>query len=238
MIFIACSSEDANDCIQNAGTTIQEEIVVEDFDKILVNRGVRMIIEEASENRVVVETGEYLLNDIVVEVVNGQLQLTNNNTCNYVRDYGITKIYVFAPNIGVIRTSSQYTISSNGTLNYNNLRLLSENFNAVGTFTVGDINLTINSNNLSVVSNNISSFNINGNVENLSVSFYSGTGRFEGRSLVAQDVEIYHRASNDIVVNPQSSLTGQLLGTGNLISVNRPTTVDVEQLYTGRLIFD
>jgi len=41
-----------------------------------------------------------------------------------------------------------------------------------------------------------------------------------------------------MVVNPQLELTGELLGTGNLISVNQPPLVDVERLYTGRLIFE
>ena len=41
-----------------------------------------------------------------------------------------------------------------------------------------------------------------------------------------------------MIVNPQVSLFGELRGTGNLISVNQPPTVDVEQFYTGALIFD
>jgi hypothetical protein len=40
-----------------------------------------------------------------------------------------------------------------------------------------------------------------------------------------------------MIVNPQQSLTGLLRGTGDLISVNHPPIVDVEQLYTGHLIF-
>mgnify|MGYP000023516778 CR=1 FL=1 len=40
-----------------------------------------------------------------------------------------------------------------------------------------------------------------------------------------------------MVVNPQQTLTGQLYGTGDLISVNQPTTEDVERFYTGELRF-
>lgn len=238
LLIFACSKEDANDCIQNAGTIIQQEVTVLDFEEILVNRDIELIIEEASDYQVVIETGEYLMNDVEAKVVNNQLRLTNNNSCNYVRDYGITKVYVYAPNIVKIRSSTQYAISSNGILNYNNLTLLSEDSNAVGTFTIGDFRLQMNSNNLSIVSNNISSFYINGNTENLSVNFYSGTGRFEGRNLAAQNVSIYHRGSNDMIVNPQQELTGELVGTGNLISANNPPTVAIEQRYTGRLIFE
>ena len=72
----------------------------------------------------------------------------------------------------------------------------------------------------------------------MNVSFAAGTSRFEGRDLVAQNVIIWNRSSNDMIVNPQQELTGELLGTGNLISVNVPPVVDVEQIYTGELIFE
>ena len=89
-----------------------------------------------------------------------------------------------------------------------------------------------------MVSNNISFFYLEGTVTDLFVGFYAGSSRFEGESLVTQNVHVYHRGSNDMVVNPQLSLTGELRGTGNLISVNTPLLVDVEQIYTGQLLFE
>ncbi len=139
------------------------------------------------------------MNDVKAKVVYNQLQLTDNNSCNYVREYGITKIFVTAPNITEIRSSTQYEVSSDGILNFNNLHLISENLN---------------------------------------VGFFAGSGRFEGRELIAQNVDVFHRGSNDMIVNPQQSLTGEIRSTGDLIAVNQPPTVDVEQFYTGRLIFE
>lgn len=238
LFIFACDSEDANDCIQTSGSIIQEEVVVLDFERILVNRDIELIITEATDYKVVIETGENLINDVKVEVVGNRLVLTDNNTCNYVRDYGITKIYVEAPNLTEIRTSSQYEISSNGVLTYPSLRLLSEDFNEATDFTVGDFRLSINSESLNITSNNISSFYINGEVDNLFVGFFSGSGRFEGENLIAQNVEISHRGSNDMIVNPILSLTGIIRGTGDVISVNEPPIVDIECIYTGQLIFE
>lgn len=238
ILLFACDSEDANNCFQESGNIIQEVIEVSSFEKILVNRDIELIIKEAPEYAVLVETGENLIGDVKVEIIANQLVVTDKNSCNYVRDYGITKIYVEAPNLSEIRTSSQYEISSDGILNYESLVLYSEDYNEGSEFTVGDFRLTINSENLSIVSNNLSFFYLDGIVANLSVGFYSGSGRFDGESLVAQNIVVYHRGSNDMVVNPQLSLTGELRGTGNLISVNEPSVVDVEQIYTGQLFFD
>ena len=217
---------------------MQQEVVVGSFEKIVVNRDIELIIKEGQEYTVTIETGENLLNDVLATVVDNELQLSDYNSCNYVRDYGITKVYVTAPNITEIRNSSQYEVSSNGVLTYSNLTLISEDFNAPGSFTVGDFRLQINNDKLRVVSNNISSFYITGTVNSLFVGFYAGAGRFEGENLIAQNVDVFHRGSNDMVVNPQISLTGELRGTGNLISVNQPPTVQVEQFYTGELIFN
>ncbi|SDI37358.1 head GIN domain-containing protein [Winogradskyella thalassocola] len=237
LLLLACNSEDANDCFQTSGSIIQQVISISSFERILVHRDIELIIKDAPNYKVTIETGENLINDVEVEVIDGQLVLTDHNSCNYVRDYGITKIYVETPTLTEIRTSTQYDISSDGVLSYDTLNLLSEDYNETNEFTVGDFRLNINSNNLSVSSNNLSFYYINGAVDNLFVGFYAGAGRFEGENLIAQNVQVYHRGSNDMVINPQQSLTGKLYGTGDLISVNEPPTVDVERFYNGQLHF-
>jgi len=238
ILVFTCDSEDAGDCFQTSGSIIQQEISVDAFTKILVNRDIELILKQGLEFEVIIETGKNLMNDVEAIVVDGQLQLTDKNTCNYVRDFGITKIHVTAPSITEIRSSTQYDVSSNGVLDYNGLALISEDFNVPGSFTVGDFRLEVNLTTLRITTNNISSFYITGQTENLFVGFFAGSGRFEGENLIAQNAEVFHRGSNDMIVNPQQSLTGQLLSTGSLISKNEPPIVDVEVLYTGRLIFD
>ncbi|WP_452226721.1 head GIN domain-containing protein [Lacinutrix cladophorae] len=237
LLVFSCNSEDANDCFQKSGNVVQEEVLVSSFEKILVNRDVELILNQGLDFKVVIETGENLLNDVEAKVVANELQLTDKNTCNYVRDYGVTKVYVTAPNITEIRSSTQYDISSDGVLSYTALRLFSEDFSASENFTVGDFKLTVNTQSLRVVGNNISSFYITGVTQDLYVGFFSGTGRFQGEDLIAQDVEVYHRGTNDVLVNPQASITGEIRSTGDVISFNQPVIVSVEEFYNGQLIF-
>ena len=238
VLMLSCSSENANDCFQTTGEIIQQEVSVPDFDEILVNRDIELVLSAGAETKVIIETGEYLLNDIEAKVIDNRLELTNNNTCNYFRDYGITKVFVTAPNVGEIRSSSQFDVSSQGVLNYSSLRLISEDFNKDDVFAVGDFRLDVNSEEIVIASNKISSFYISGQAENLHVAFYGGAGRFEGSNLVAQNVSIFHRGSNDMIVNPHQSISGELRSVGDVISMNRPPIVDVETFYTGRLIFN
>lgn len=237
-VFFSCDNDSANDCFQVTGSLVSETIAVDTFTKIRVNRDVTLILKQAETQSVIIETGENLINDVSANVVNGELQLTDNNTCNYVRDYGVTKVYVTTSNITSIRSSTQYTIESEGTLRYENLTLISEDFNDKEAFAVGDFNLNVVVNDLNIISNNISTYYITGKADRLHISFTSGNGRFQGENLIVNNVQVYHRGENDIVVNPQESLQGEIVSTGNVISKHRPDIVEVEERYKGRIIFD
>jgi hypothetical protein len=237
-LIFACDSESAGDCFQKTGSIVQNEFSVDSFDKILVNRDIELIVKEGTTQKLVIETGKNLFNDVEAVVTDGKLILTDNNTCNYVRDYGVTKVYITSPNITEIRSSTQYDISSDGVLTYPNLAILSEDFNAPGSFTVGNFNLQIDNVNFSVVFNNLSNCFVSGKTNNLNIGFYAGTTcRFEGPNLIAQNAQIYTRSSNDIIVNPQIQIKGTITGTGDVISLNTPPIIDVEALYKGKLIF-
>lgn len=238
VLMLACNSEQAGDCFQTTGSIIQQEVSVSNFDKILVNRAIELIIKEGAEQKVIIETGKNLLNDVQAVVTDGKLILTDNNSCNYVRDYGITKVYVTSPNITEIRSSTQYDVRSDGVLTYPNLTILAEDYSAPGTFTNGNFKFQIDNVTFKLVFNNLSNCYISGKTNNLNITFAAGTSRFEGANLVAQNVTLWNRSSNDMIVNPQQSLTGKISGTGNVISVTHPPIVEVQELYKGRLIFN
>jgi len=238
ILLFACNGENVPDCFQNAGDTMQQEFIVDAFDKITVFERIELIVTDDVTQSVRVETGEYLMNDIKISVDGGRLILKNENACNLTRNYGLTKVYVSSPNLIEIRNSSGLTVSSNGVLNYPSLTLVSEDFNAEGTYhTDGDYNMQVNCNSLTVITNNLSHMFISGTTTNLFIGFYSGDARFEGANLIAQNIEIFQRSSNDMIINPQQSLIGGIRSTGDVISLNEPPLVSVEEFYTGRLIF-
>ena len=237
ILLMTCNSEQAGDCFQTTGGIIQQEISLSNFDKILVNRDIELIIKEGTEQKVIIETGKNLLNDVEAVVAGGRLTLTDNNSCNYVRDYGITKVYITSPNITEIRSATQYDVRSDGVLTYPTLTILSEDFNVPDSFTIGNFYLQLDTNAFNVVFNNISNCYVSGNTSNLNITFASGGSRFEGESLIAQNVTLWNRSSNDMIVNPQQSVTGKISGTGDVICLNQPPVVDVVEQYKGRLIF-
>tara|TARA_R110002051_G_scaffold3131_3_gene16816 strand:+ start:6489 stop:7304 length:816 start_codon:yes stop_codon:yes gene_type:complete len=237
-ICISCDSENASDCFQSTGDMIREEVMVADFTAITVFENVTLVIKQGDTQKVEIETGKNLRNEVEAVVEDGRLLLTDTNDCNYVRDYGTTVVYVTTPNLTSIRSSTGFPIQSDGVLSFASLSLLSESFtDPEAETTDGEFDLELNVGTLGVTVNGIAFFKLKGTVENFSINIAAGDSRIEAEELVAERVTINHRGSNDILVNPQESLTGILRGTGDLQSYNRPATVEVEELYNGRLIF-
>ncbi|MTE25937.1 head GIN domain-containing protein [Winogradskyella ouciana] len=238
LLLIACDTENALDCFQTSGNIIQKEYDLDGFDKITVMERSQLYISEG-DYAIVLETGENLLNDIDIRVFEGRLVIENENACNITRDYGVTKVFVTAPNITEIRNSSGLKVISENTLTYPNLTLLSEDLEEEDAFHIdGDFQLDLNVANLTITQNGLSNFFLTGSVTNLDLNFLMGDARFEGRNLTVENADVYHRGTNDIIINPQQQLTGSILSTGDIIVVNTPPILDVEELYTGQLIIE
>ncbi len=239
-IFVAaCNSETASDCFQRAGDIVADELVVADFNQITVFENVAMILKQGPETKVVVETGKNLRNQVDVSVENGRLLLRDTNTCNFVRDYGLTKVYVTAPNITEIKSSTGLPIKSEGVLNYRSLALISESFNNPEAKTKdGSFDLNLNVQSLTIVVNGLAYFKLNGTADFFRITVAAGDSRIEAGLLEAQVVNFDHRGSNDLFVNPRDEIIGRIRGTGNVHVRNQPPMVDVQELYKGKLIFN
>ncbi|HKJ48746.1 MAG TPA: head GIN domain-containing protein [Christiangramia sp.] len=237
--LVGCDSEDAGNCLQESGDIIQEEILVENFDEIIVYDKIKLFIEQGAEQKVVLETGENLLNEISVEVEEGRLVLKNDNRCNFFREYGITIVYVTIPDLKYLRHAGNIPLESVGTLNLEELWLVSEN-QALDPeiHTDGNFKLDLNVKNLRITNDNYSHFFLTGSVENFDGFFAAGDGRLEARDLIVQNYDLFHRGTNKLIVNPQQSLKGDIYSYGDIISVNRPPEVDVEEHFKGKLIFE
>ena len=151
------------------------------------------------------------MNDVLMKVVDGQLIIDNNNTCNFVRDYKSHQNSILPPLIlEEIICSTQFKISSDGVLNFPNIKLSSESFNDPAVITVGTVELALNAQNVQIVGNNLTQFKVSGTTTTLDVGIYSGDGVVDASNLTANKVSIFHRGSNDITVRPQQELTGCL----------------------------
>ena len=230
ILIFGCDSENAPDCLQKAGDNTEVVLNVAPFSTLEVSSDLNVVLEEGPEQLVTLVTGKNLISDIHHEVTDGKLLIHNDNSCNWVRPYDFPLVKITHPNITKIRMSGSGTISSNGTLSYPELSLISENES-------GDFKLQLNSTSLIVTNNDVSNYYISGKVDVLGVMFASGDGRFEGDDLEVASANIFHRGTNDIIIYVTDELKGRIISTGDIIYVKtKPTIIDVSRENLGELI--
>lgn len=233
-LILACDSENGPDCLKKQGDLETQEISVEYFSKLNISAGIELVVKESEEQTVKLMMGKNLINDIKFEVIDNELKISNENGCEILRNYHPAKVYVTTPVLEKIYSGSQYSIKSDGILTFPELTLESGIIEDTPS-SVFEINIE---NEHLIVNDNISSvFKISGNTDKLDVNFWGSNGRFEGENLRAENVYVNHRSTNDIIVFPIQSISGVIRSTGNLVLKNVPPVVEVEQLYTGHVVY-
>ncbi len=239
LIVLGCDAEDAPGCFKKAGTITSEVVEVAAFEEIIVYERVKLFIRQGPVHKVEIETGENLRKDVSVIVENNRLSIRNENSCNLVRDYEITRVTVTMPDLTWLQNSSGSAIESIGVLELEDLWLRSVNQERdLSIHTDGDFILELDVENLRITNDNISNYFLSGKVENFNAFFAAGDARLEAGDLIVQNYDIFHRGTNKMIINPQKSLQGEIRSTGDVISKNLPPTVRVKEFYTGRLIFE
>jgi hypothetical protein len=239
VLIAGCNTEDAPGCFKKVGEIVQDEVAVDPFKEIIVYERVKLYIQQGPVQKVVIETGKNLRNDVSVEVMDNRLSIRNDNSCNLIREYDLTKVYVTIPDLTWLQNSSGSAIESVGILKLDDLWLRSVNQeNDLTIHTDGDFILDLDVQNLRITNDNVSNYFLSGKAENFDVFFAAGDSRLDAPELIVQNYQIFHRGTNKMIVFPVGSIKGELRSSGNLIAKNRPTVVDIDEYYTGRLIFD
>ncbi|HET8884806.1 MAG TPA: head GIN domain-containing protein [Salinimicrobium sp.] len=240
VLFISgCDSENAPECLKTTGEFIEKTIEVPFFETVIIYDRINLYIKQGEFQEVIVKAGENFIDEVNVSVENNELRISEKTGCNWSRSYGTTTVYITIPNLKKIQHNSSGTIESVGILNFQILDLISLNQErSSNIYTNGIFDLNLECQNLNISNDNLTKYFLTGTTTNFYIGFYNGDGRVEAANLTAQNVNIFHRGSNKIIVNPQESIQGQIRSTGDVISVNIPPIIGVENFYTGQLIFE
>jgi hypothetical protein len=239
IVLCGCNGENVFDCVQSSGNIIEQEFEVDAFNRIQVWERVQLFISHGDQQMVRVETGENLMNEIQLKILDSVLTISDRNSCNWGRNYGITKVYITSPDIKQIRNSSGLTVKSIGTLRYSFLDLVSEDRVIEDLYHVdGDFDMDLDVDWLNINANGLSKFYLRGKIWGGFFGLYDGDVRVEAADLEIQSLKFFHRSTNKMIVNPIQSIVGEIRGLGDVIAKHRPPIVEVEELYTGRLIFE
>jgi len=237
--FLFQSCNRPTDCIESSGALTSKEFDFADFERVIVYTGISVVIAQGPDYKVEVRTGANLIGDIEITQSGNMLTLRDNTSCNWVRQYGQTTVYITAPNLTEIYSKTEKSITSNGVLTFPNLWLISmDNYDGFGGAGTGDFIMQVNNSSLTIDSNNVSRFTISGQTNQFNIHIWEANGILNAENLIATNIQIYHRGSNNITVHPTNSISGDIYNIGNVISVTRPPIANVIEHYHGRLIYN
>jgi len=237
-ILVGCNYEDAPNCLRTEGAPVSRELSLPEFSKVVIEDDLQLLIRQGNEQRVVLESGANLIDDIVVQVDRGTLRATNGVRCNLFRGYAVNTLIITVPDLQAVRNSSAFDVRGEGVLSFNSLTLQSNTSPGPGyPQKGGDFYLNLRCEQLSISANGQSVFYLQGSVGQARVSFSDEFPRLEAGALFINDLDILQRSAAPMIVYPMQSITGEIRGTGDVIALNRPPVVSVTEFFSGRLIF-
>ncbi len=228
-VITSCNKSGA-DCFTSTGTIIRQPRPISDFDTIIARENVDIILTQDSVNSIVVEAGENIIDGIKTVITNRQLEIDNNNKCNWVRSYDKPlNVNVHVKNLRKIYYLSAGNISSTNVLN-------SASFLLDVWGGCGSINLSLN-----VIQGFI--------YEHLGTADITLKGRVIFNSVVAGDygllqlkdlstdyTYVANSGSNDCYVNSDKYLDATIHSIGNIYYTGNPDSVHVHIFGTGQVI--
>lgn len=234
VLFFSCSLDKIDDCIGSVGATTYQYITLPSFSKLNISEGIEVEIIQSSQHKIEIEVGENLKKNIEYNIIDDELYLKNNVNCSF----GYTMpaiIKVYTPNLTNIYSNSQFNLYTNETLHFPRLQIsqgLTKNSASCR------IRLNIFSNDLFIETNNLTFFDISGQTNTLSVSFWGGNSRIEAFNMVAQHISIIQRSTNHMFLNPIQSIKGTIYGNGNVYLKQLPSSIDVTEINKGKIIIN
>lgn len=240
IVLVFASCEKPSDCIDDFGNTVLHDVPVSPFKRIKVYKGIEVVITQGPNYKVQIQAGSNFIDNVEVRQNGDQLIFKDQTSCNWVREYGQTKILITTPTLEEVYSKTERNISSNGVLTFPSLVITAFDKDGDGETGAGtgDFIFSLNNESITINNNNVSRFFLSGQTNNANLNFYFGDGRIEAQNLVAQRVAVYHRGSNDMIVYPVQSVTGILNSTGNLVLKNVPPVVTpLQVLFTGHVVY-
>ena len=83
----ACKKAEDRRCIKSIGEDAVKELSVDQFDRIYLKEHIHYTLVQDTIEKVVIKGGKNLLNFIDVQVIDGRLEIQNENKCSFLRSY-------------------------------------------------------------------------------------------------------------------------------------------------------
>ncbi len=220
LLFSSCvhSSINWDNGIKGSGNiTTETRAASQDFKKIEVSHGIRVIVQQSNNNSITVEADDNIQKHIITKIENGVLKIEADKSYNATETPVVNVKMAF---INGLDASSGSEITSSGVL-------ITENIN-VKSSSGSEINVTVEADAIKIESSSGSSIEAGGKALKLETSSSSGS-KIEAKNLMTNDVISQAASGSSTSVYPIVKLEAKA-SSGSHISYHKsPKTLSKEE---------
>lgn len=227
----SCNDADPLDCFKSTGKIVREERSIGSFNSILLQDNVNLYLRQADQNKLEVEGGSNLLPQIITTVNDaGVLEISNENTCNWVRSYDKPlNVYLDFITFDTLEYRSIGDVSNVDTIRLDTLVI--DVREGAGSISINlhayKVNTNLHYGTADIITSGICT---------LSFNYLVGWGRIDNSSLVASQVYLENKSSNNMYVNAVLTLEATISNIGDVYYKGNPSNIKVSGTGSGKLI--
>lgn len=203
--------------------------IVEPVNEIFVREDMDLELVESADNQLAISGPKAVLDKFSIDNNEGELTIIFDKRGSWKYEKPVVQLRI--PSLVKLNLYAHNNVFANDTLRSDTINIYND-----GT---GDVTLSVNCNHFLADGNLIGIFYIDGKTDSLTIdNKYSSS--FRGADLIAQNITVNAKASNDQIVHPVKSMTCNMSQTGNVYYVNEPEELIVNYLHneTGRVMYD
>jgi hypothetical protein len=198
-----------------SGKVVSEERSVSDFDKVAINSGMNLYLEQGTKEYLKLEAEDNIIQNITTEVSGGKLTVSFKNLLGGVSATKPINVYLTVINLKELDASSGTSISSNK-INSDSLKI------GISSGAKGE--MIVNANSVDVNLSSGSTLKLSGIAENQKVNLSSGVD-YRAADLISKNVKIVVSSGASAKLSVSDNLDVSISSGGNVEYSGTPEIV-------------
>lgn len=229
-ITLGSCKKDVGDCFKSTGEITSEWREAGEVKHIFLYNNINLTLIPSDSTGIEISAGKNLLSKIKSELKGDTLELSNTNSCNWVRDFSKEiSAKVFVKNFTGLDYRSTGDVNCSDTLFSDSLVV-----NVYEGSGIIDL-LSVTPFLKSAIHYGTADIIISGHT-NLSQVYSAGWGLIDNRNMISTFVYVNSLSTNDTYVNVNRTLSASINGIGNIYYKGNPQNISLENTGSGKLL--
>lgn len=234
LFLFSCKKAENRECLKTAGKQTSLEVALPTFNKLRIGAKIEVVLVQGTENKLVVHGRDNLIRHISYDHdEEGYLNLKNHNRCDFLRSYekNKVKVEVHFVDIREVLFEGTFDLTTSGVINTSQFKLDIRDAGSTAYINLNCDFAEINQ------GHGYGDFILSGTADNTTIRITSnGFGDASNFKTANQLIVISNTPVSSKINADGAAATVEIEGSGNVIYVGTPQSMNVIRYGTGMLI--